>query len=196
MKIPDCWFGGTAKSHAFSSSGYGVGIKATVSASRFGRTRRKISAASGVVARQPSAASTIAQESREPSAIAQLFSDLMQSGFFQRDRNGAFRFLAFGQRAFGRAKITAQQKQNRPLFFDCVLGCAMDRSARAGGKCVKIYRRMRLSRPGPAGSSKYCSRSRPPGLRTLSRKSVASFDAIYSSPDCPGDGVAAFKSAP
>src|SRR4029077_15833922 len=31
---------------------------------------------------------------------------------------------------------------------------------------------------GPTGSSKYCSRSRPPGLRTLSRKSDASVDAI------------------
>src|SRR5438552_12028072 len=79
-----------------------------------------------------------AHESRKPLWIAQLFGDLVQTSFFQRDRHGSFLLLAFGQRAFRRSEIAAQQKKNRPFFFNRALRLPMTCSFRASGEGMKI----------------------------------------------------------
>ena len=92
-----------------------------MSASCFSRARRKISAASGVVRDASVRLRDDANKSRKPSRVAQLFGDLVQSGFFQRDRDCSFCFLTFNERAFGRAKFAAKQKEDRSLFCDRAL---------------------------------------------------------------------------
>src|SRR2546430_4770085 len=64
----------------------------------------------------------------------------MQPGFFQRDGDSAFRFLAFGESVLGLAKVAPQNQKDRLLFLDRVFGFAMKGSATAGGETVKIYR--------------------------------------------------------
>src|SRR5262249_59449223 len=64
-------------------------------------------------------------KTREPFRIAQLFSNLMEPGLFQRHRDRSSFLFAFSQRAFSCLKIPAQDKEDRPFFLNRGLCCAM-----------------------------------------------------------------------
>src|SRR5436309_1085257 len=72
--------------------------------------------------------------------------NLMQSGFLQRDRNGAFLFLQGTQRAFGSDEITAEQEENRRCLGDRAPHLAMETAACAGRIGVEVCWLMRLRR--------------------------------------------------
>src|SRR5205823_14596834 len=76
----------------------------------------------------------------------------MCARFFQRHRDFAFRFFQFRQGAFARAKITAQEQQDRPSSCDRALEVAKNSTVRARRIRMKIHRRMLVSRRAPVFS--------------------------------------------
>src|ERR1051326_203145 len=64
-------------------------------------------------------------ESRKFCRVAQLLGYLMQPSLLERDHDDSFFFLAFKEGALGCFKISAQQKEDRSLFFNRVFDFSM-----------------------------------------------------------------------
>ena len=87
-----------------------------------------------------------AEETRESRRFAQLFGNLMQSRFLERDRDGALFFLQRRQRTLRSAEVAPEQEQHGRCPGKGGPEITMKSSVRARGIGVEVRRRMRLRR--------------------------------------------------